>query len=115
MREGVTMEQYSAEPTVPGIQQLSDRLERLRERYKHISHDLRDKTANRSILEIKQLEREFLIFDMRKLEKLLAQMKLVQKLRQPTRALQRKDNPLRRYIRVLRSRYHVSNKPIHLV
>lgn len=109
------MELYSAGPTVPGIQQLSDRLERLKRRYEHISHDLRDKTASRSILEIKQLEREFLIFDMKKLENLLTQMKLLEKLRQPTRALQRKDHPFRRYVRAIRSRYHVNNKPIHLI
>lgn len=115
MREGGEMEQYSTEPTVPGIQQLSERLERLKLRYKHVSHDLRDKTASRSILEIKELEQEFLIFDIKKLEKLLTQMKLTQKINKPTRALQRKDYPFRRFVHAIRSRYHVNNKPIHLV
>lgn len=109
------MEQDSTEPTVPGIQQLSDRLERFKLRYEHISHDLRDKTASRSVLEIKELEREFLIFDIKKLEKLLTQMKQAQKIQKPIRALQRKDYPFRRLLHAIRSRYYANNKPIHLV
>lgn len=58
--------------TTLGVQKLLENFNYLKARYEHIRQDLKDTTISSSILSIKRLEREFLIFDMRKIKKSLA-------------------------------------------
>jgi hypothetical protein len=104
----------STVPTLSSVQQLNEQLVRLKTRYEHVSQDLRDRTASNSILELKQLEHDFLMVDMEKLEQRIAQMK-PRKTMQSIIADWLENLSFRSDVRALRRRYHVQNKPIHLL
>lgn len=112
---GVLAMQYSTVPTLSSAEQLHKKLEHLKQRYEHISQDLKSKTGSRSLLELKQLEREFLIFDIKKIEHLLSQVKVLKKLHRPTLMEQLRVHPFSDYLRAIRRRYHAPSKPIHLL
>lgn len=101
-------------PTLSSVQQLSEQLARLKERYQHVSQDLRDRTTSKGILELKQLEQEFLTYDMKKLEQRLAQMQLL-KMKQPIFIQWLKNLSFRNSVGAPRRRYYVQHKPIHLL
>ncbi len=115
MRRGVTMIQYSTVPTLSSAEQLHEKLEHLKARYEHISQDLKSKTGSRSILELKQLEREFLIFDIKKIEHSLSQITVPENLHRPTLAEWLGAHSFGDYLRAIRRRYHAQNKPIRLL
>ena len=109
------MIQYSTVPTLSSAEQLHEKLEHLKLRYAQISQDLKSNTGSRSILELKQLEREFLIFDIKKIEHQLSQVVVLKNLHRPTLAEWLKAHPFGDYLRAIRRRYHAQNKPIHLL
>jgi transcription elongation GreA/GreB family factor len=78
---------HSAVFTAPGIAKLRDTFDRLKLRYDHISHDLMRKNASRRSLDLKRLEREFLEFDMRQLEKIIAGARTLKHIDHPRRII----------------------------
>lgn len=104
----------STEPTLSNVQRLSEQLARLKLRHQRISQDLRDRTVDEDILEIKQLEQELLVFDMKKIERRIVEM-------QPQKTMQSiidrwlEKLSSRTNARAPRRRYYVQHKPIHLL
>lgn len=85
---GGEMSNNSATLTTFGVQRLQENFNYLKARYERIRQDLKDTTISNSILSIKRLERDFLIFDMRKIKKALSQARNEQTTRQDTNAAQ---------------------------
>lgn len=82
------MHHYSAALTTSGVQKLRTKLNHLKTRYECITSELKDRNENRNILIIKQLEREFLEFDLLRLEQTLSNVKIIDKIDHPTKAQQ---------------------------
>lgn len=80
------MHTYSVMLTAPGISKLQDTFNRLKDRYDHITEDLKQKDISREELEVKRLEREFLAFDIERLSRILSRINLSQHTSTPKKA-----------------------------
>lgn len=66
------MHQHSTILTTVGIEKLREQFSRLKERYEHITEDLREKTQSHNVLAVKRIEREVIFSDMVKMETILS-------------------------------------------
>lgn len=71
------MEQYTTASAMFTVQNLREKLDRLKERYEHVCRDLADKTEPKNVQSIRRLEREFLMFDIKRIEKMLSQTRIL--------------------------------------
>lgn len=74
--------------TTYGIEKLRMQIMHLKERYDHITEDLREKTQSHNILAIKSIEKEIIYSDMAKMNVLLSNAKVFEKGDTPQRAEQ---------------------------
>jgi transcription elongation factor GreA len=88
MQGELSMQHHSVTLTSFGIEKLRTSLSNLRERYNHITQDLKDKTQSHSILAIKSIEKDIIFSDMIKMEVILTNAKVVEKSGRPLRAEQ---------------------------
>ena len=65
------MEKYASASAMFTVQDLREKLNRLSERYEHISSDLKNKNEPKNVQSIRRLEREFLMHDIKRLEKMI--------------------------------------------
>ena len=57
------MEKYASASAMFTVQDLREKLNRLSERYEHVSSDLKNKNEPKNVQSIRRLEREFLMHD----------------------------------------------------
>lgn len=67
------MEKYATASAMFTVQDLREKLDRLSKRYEHVSSDLQNKNEPKNVQSIRRLEREFLMHDIKRIEKLIAQ------------------------------------------
>jgi len=67
------MEKYATASAMFTVQDLREKLDRLSERYEHVSRDLKNKNEPKNVQSIRRLEREFLMHDIKRIEKMIAQ------------------------------------------
>ncbi|MNH50226.1 hypothetical protein D3C87_1746170 [compost metagenome] len=67
------MEKCATASAMFTVQDLREKLDRLKKRYEHVSGDLKNKNEPKNVQSIRRLEREFLMFDIKRLEKMIAQ------------------------------------------
>lgn len=65
------MEKYATASAMFTVQDLREKLNRLSERYEHVSSDLKNKNEPKNVQSIRRLEREFLMHDIKRLEKMI--------------------------------------------
>ena len=65
------MEKYASASAMFTVQDLREKLNRLSERYEHVSSDLKNKNEPKNVQSIRRLEREFLMHDIMRLEKMI--------------------------------------------
>ncbi len=67
------MEKYATASAMFTVQDLREKLDRLKTRYEHVSSDLKNKNEAKNVQSIRRLEREFLMLDIKRLEKMVSQ------------------------------------------
>ncbi len=65
--------------TMSGAEKLRAQFEGLKERYKHLTQELKDKTQSHNILAVKSIEKEIIFSDMRKVETILSHAIIIEK------------------------------------
>ena len=65
------MEKYASASAMFTVQDLREKLKSLSERYEHDSIDLKNKNEPKNVQSIRRLEREFLMHDIKRLEKMI--------------------------------------------
>ena len=65
------MEKYASASAMFTVQDLREKLNRLSERYEHVSSVLKNKNEPKNVQSIRRLEREFLMHDIKRLEKMI--------------------------------------------
>jgi transcription elongation GreA/GreB family factor len=73
------MHHQSLALTTFGVKRLHDKLAIMKERYEHITKDLKDKTQSYSILAIKRIEQEILAADILNMERVLSSANVIEK------------------------------------
>lgn len=82
------MHHHSTTLTTFGIQKLQLKINQLKERYEHITQDLRDKTQSHNILAIKSIEKEIIFSDMIKMKATLLNAQVLEQTSNPVYAEQ---------------------------
>ena len=72
-QQEVKMEKYATASAMFTVQNLREKLDRLKVRYEHVSADLKNKSEPKNVQSIRRLEREFLMLDIKRIEKMIAQ------------------------------------------
>lgn len=72
-QQEVKMEKYATASAMFTVKNLREKLDRLKVRYEHVSTDLKNKNEPKNVQSIRRLEREFLILDIKRIEKMIAQ------------------------------------------
>ncbi|MNL73932.1 hypothetical protein D3C87_1994710 [compost metagenome] len=67
------MEKYATASAMFTVQDLREKLDRLSDRYEHVSRDLKNKSEPKNVQSIRRLEREFLMHDIQRIEKMISQ------------------------------------------
>ena len=80
------MHHNSTTLTTTGLEKLRNNFDLLKERYTHITLELKDKTQSQNILAIKRIEKEIIFSDMVKLEAVLAHATVLEKEASPLQA-----------------------------
>lgn len=82
------MSHHSAILTTFGIEKLQSKLSQLKERYEHITQDLKDKTQSHNILAIKSIEKEIIFLDIIKMKATLLNAEVLKRPSNPVCAEQ---------------------------
>lgn len=82
------MDHHQPTLTTFGVEKLRTRINHLKERYDHITQDLREKTQSHSVLAIKSIEKEIIFSDMAKMNVILSNAKVFKRGETPVRAEQ---------------------------